>query len=172
MPDPEKAQRFRDAGKDVVLATTLLAIGLFGLVWIRRTVSTNILVGQDISFATLPSAWSSLLALLALIYGLQAGRELFLAWRALQAEGEDARAAMRAGSVDWLMLGRLAGTVAMLLILALLLEALPFIVVTTAFLFVILLIYGQPLRVRTAVLALLGGAGFHGLFVEFLKLPL
>jgi hypothetical protein len=172
LPDAEKAQRFRDAGKHVVLATILFAIGLFALVWIRMTVSTNILVGQDISHATLPSVWSSLLALLALLYGLRASYDLIVAWRALQADGDGARAAMRAGSVDWLMFGRLSGTVVMLVIFALLLEAVPFIVLTTAFLFVIFLIYGQPLRLRTAVLAVLGGAGFHGLFVEFLKLPL
>lgn len=172
MPDSDKAQRFRNAAKDLALATCLCALGIFALVWIRGTVSTNILAGQDISHATLPSVWSSLLAFLALLYGIQASRTLISAWRDLRAEGDGGKAAFQAASVDWLMVGRLFGTVIAMTVFALLLEELPFVALTTVFLFAILLIYGQPLRLRTGILAALGGVGFHGLFVEFLNLPL
>lgn len=166
------AQRFRNAAKDLALATSLCALGLFCLVWIRGTVSTNILVGQDVSHASLPSVWSGLLAFLALLYAIQAARALSSAWRELQAEGVSGKAAIRGASVDWLMVSRLSGTVVAMLVYALLLEAVPFVVLTTAFLLAVLLIYGQPPRLKTAALAVLGGAGFHALFVEFLKLPL
>jgi len=172
LPDPDKAQRFRDAGKDLALATCLCALGIFALVWIRSTVSTNILVGQDISHATLPSFWSSILAFLALLYGLRAGRDLVTAWRDLRSDGDSGKAAMHAISVDWVMVGRLSGTVIALLVYALLLESVPFFVLTTVFLFAVLLIYGQPLRLWTGGLAILGGVCLHALFVEFLKLPL
>lgn len=166
---------FRNRLKDTALAALLGGLGILAYVSVRGTGATGLLVGQDIGYATLPSIWSALLVLLAVLYGTTSLIDALRIRRRLQAgkaDGPGPGVTLERPRADLRLVARVAGSVVLLLAYALLLETLPFALLTMAFLLVALLLYGQPFRWTTLALAVGGGAFFHGLFVVFLKLPL
>lgn len=163
---------FRERMKDLVLALALIALGVFGYVNIRSGVATGLLEQQDITFATLPSIWSALLVLLAAIYALSVLVDLARVRSRIVREHRAGEFEPAAPRLERRLVLRLVATVVALVLFALLLGELPFFVLVTVFLFATLVTYGQPIHWTTALLAVLGGAGFHALFVWILKLPL
>lgn len=157
---------------DLVLAIVLVAIGAFILIDINSTEQTGHSVIESVGFATLPSIYAGLLVALSGTLGGVALLGLLRERSVRRKSGSgNRRTAPRAGGLSALDGLRTVGTIVAVLVYALLLKYVNFFALTAVFLLVMFHLYGQRSLLRTGVVALVGAAAFHALFVMALKLP-
>lgn len=167
----EKSDRI----KDLVVGVIIMAVGAYGSASIYGTSATGFVHDQTMDHTTLPSIWGVLIVLLGGLWVIQLALELRHINRSLAAIDHDGTVWSLAGmfpKLSPLLLLRMAAIVFGLVIYALTLETLPFYLITGVFLLYGLIIFGQPLSLKTLAIAIAGAAIFHSLFVLFLKLPL
>jgi len=167
----EKSDRI----KDLVVGTIIVGVGAYGGMSIYGTSATGFVHDQTMDHTTLPSIWGALVVLLGGLWIFQTATELYHINRSLKTLGSDGNVWSLGGlfpNLSPLLLFRMAAIVFGLVIYALTLETLPFYLITGVFLLYGLIIFGQPLGLRTMAIAAAGAAAFHGLFVLFLQLPL
>jgi hypothetical protein len=151
--------------RDTAAAVVFIVVGLLAIVLIRRGgVASRIVETQTLTYATLPTLYGALLVILAGILG--AGSVLKMRIQRREPPAAEKKGGSRVVRV------RTFGTLVLLLAYALLLEHLPFLVLTAAFLAVLFLLYGRRPIWMIACLSVLGGLGFYYLFIYFLNLPL
>lgn len=163
----------KDRIADLFLAAVLIAIGVFILLDINATELSGHSVIESVGFSTLPMIYASLLVAFAAILGVIAvmGMRRERAGRRPASGPAESADADEGGPSQTVVLGRTAATIAAVVIYALLLEHVDFFVLTAVFLFAMFQLYGQRSLLRTSVVALIGAAALHGLFVTALKLP-
>lgn len=163
-----------DSVKDLVLAVFLVAFGAFVFVDITHTQQAGFSVIESVSFSTLPSIYAGLLVALAMLYGANSMRGIFLARDQRDVEsGETAQRISGTGEQSEKIVAiRTVGTVVTSFVFVLLLEYVNFFVLTTAFLFVMFRLYGQKSLALTGIVAIFGGTAFYVLFIVILKMPI
>ena len=164
-----------DSLKDLVLALILFAVGLGAFLYIQYGPGVALQNSRDaaITYRSFPSVVSGLLMLLSAVFAMASAR----AW--LRARARDKpEAAAPEGADDAQPAGlshlglRVVALLVLLIAFANALGMAPLFVLASVFLFVSFFVFGQRRPVRMGVVALLGGACFHGLFVTVLNLPL
>lgn len=166
----------RDSVKDVVVGCAVFLIGLGALLYIQHGPGQALQTSQDaqVTFRSFPTVIAALLMVLSILF---VGASLMQIFQrpaddgARDERGRQAGATATAPSVTYLF-GRIVALLALLIAYATLLGEVPFFAMTSVFLFIAFLIFGQTNILRSAIVAMIGGALFHGLFVTLLKLPL
>lgn len=158
----------KDAAKDLVLSLVLFALGLGALLYIQYGPGVALQVSRDaqITFRSFPTAIAGLLMLLTALYAAASA----LAW-VRAAKGGGPTGPIPVPPLPYVPL-RVAAVVVLLIGFTLLLGKVPLFALAAIFLFIAFFIFGTTRWARMAVVALAGGAFFHGLFVVVLKLPL
>ena len=161
--------------KDILLSLVLMAIGAFGFLYIQYGPGEALQVSQEaqITFRSFPSVISLLLLLLSGMYGASSALAAVRARRhpPRPAEGAALEKASRVVPPKFL-LARTVSVPVLLIGFAQSIGVAPLFVVSAIFLFIAFFVFGQTNWVRMAVVATVGGALFHGLFVLILDLPL
>ena len=169
--------------KDILLALGLLAVGVVALIEINATTEqSRIVSAQALTYATMPSIYAWLLiGLVGLFIGITI-RDMRADRLAAQSDQEADTVSPEEeemqGDVEVVdirrktILLRTFGTLIALLAYVLLLKYVHFMILTTLFLFVMFLLFGQRSIKKIAVISICGGAVFYFLFVYLLKLPL
>jgi len=166
--------------KDILLALGLLAVGVVALIEINATTEQSRIVSAQA--ATMPSIYAWLLiGLVGLFIGITI-RDMRADRLAAQSDQEADTVSPEEeemqGDVEVVdirrktILLRTFGTLIALLAYVLLLKYVHFMILTTLFLFVMFLLFGQRSIKKIAVISICGGAAFYFLFVYLLKLPL
>lgn len=165
----------QDVYKDVFLSLALAGVGAFGFFYIQYGPGEALQVSQDaeITFRSFPSAISILLLVLSCLYG---AASVLAAYRnrsrdPLPVEGAEIEATTSIEAPKHLLV-RVVAILGLLIGFALSIGLAPLFVLASIFLFLAFIIFGQTNWVRMAIVALIGGALFHGLFVVILHLPL
>ena len=158
--------------KDLLIGVTVFALGLGALLYIQYGPGEALQTSRDaqITFRSFPSVISALLMLLS---GIFVAVSLVSRSR-VQSESGSAVTADETGKQKgppYLAL-RMAGLLILLIAYAILLGAVPYYLLTAIFLFILFFIFGETNPLRNLIVAALGGAAFHGLFVMVLHLPL
>ncbi|MGD9868070.1 MAG: tripartite tricarboxylate transporter TctB family protein [Hyphomicrobiales bacterium] len=162
------------ATKDLLLGAVLFALGLGALLYIQYGPGEALQTSRDaqITFRSFPTVISVLLMLLA---GLFTATTLFTQFGA-HAPEVPARSAPEPGAGGRKQPTHLALRMLALLVLLIayaeLLSVLPYWLLTGLFLFLLFFVFGETNPLRNALVAALGAAAFHGLFVMILQLPL
>lgn len=159
--------------RDILLCLFFILVGLIALVSINTSGSHGNVAGtQTLSFSTLPNAYAALLLLFSIVILAGSALKLRKATRP-----DEPRAAQDpddhkpvAGRRTILL--RTWGTLLLLVAYALLLEWVHFILLTTLFLASLFLLFGRRSPLKVAGIAILGGIGFHLLFIVGLNLPI
>lgn len=164
----------QDVYKDVLLSLALAGVGAFGFFYIQYGPGEALQVSQDaeITFRSFPSAISILLLVLSCLYG---GASILAAARARSqapspVEGIEIEEATSVPGPKHLLI-RVVAILGLLIGFALTIGLAPLFVLASIFLFIAFIIFGQTSWGRMAIVALVGGALFHGLFVVILHLP-
>ena len=163
----------RQSGKDLLLACVLFSVGLGALLYIQFGPGEALQTSRDaqITFRSFPTAISALLMLLSALYGFGSVVSMIADGGAKPVEDVEDGHAASARRPPYLF-ARMAALVVLLVAFSQVLGAAPFIVLASVFLAVAFVVFGQTHPVKVLVIAVLGGALFHGLFVSILKLPL
>ena len=158
-----------DAQRDVLLSLALAGIGAFGYFYIQYGPGEALQISQDaeITFRTFPRAISILLLVLSGVYAATS-IQAALRERAERAPGE----AEGAEPGPPYLLLRILAVLALLVGFAQAIGLAPLYLLAAVFLFIAFVIFGQSDWLRMALVAAVGGALFHGLFVMILHLPL
>ncbi len=167
----EKAARI----KDMFLGTVLIFIGVGSYRLISQATETGLIGNQTVNHATLPEIWGVALVGLTAVWMMRLTLELRQCNREIKKHGFHDRKITLQGlfpSLTRNLVLRMMVSVGALFIYATFLESVPFILLTAAFLFVMLMTFGRPITKKTFALAVGGGVVFHFLFVTMLKLPL
>jgi hypothetical protein len=162
--------------KDLILAGGLMGVGLVAFLTIITTEEQTRIEGADaLTFATLPMIYSGLLMALVGLFAANTLRSLLVERRAVPGKktetapnDDDESDRIAPATIAF----RTLATLAVLVIYVVLLEYVDFLILTTLFLAVMFVVYGQRSVTRIAVVSLLGGAGFYGLFIHLLHLPI
>lgn len=161
--------------KDLILAVVIVLTGIYGSVSISGTSATGLVGVQAMDHTTLPWIWGMMLMLLGTLWAFQILAELMQINKSLKSIDDETSM----WSIDRFfpdmsrsLLFRMGVAIIGLIAYAMLFEELPFYLITSVFLFVMLLVFGRPLGLQTALVAISGGVAFHAMFVIFLKLPL
>ena len=163
----------QQGGKDLLLACALFSVGLGALLYIQLGPGEALQTSRDaqITFRSFPTVISVLLMLLSALYAAS-GVVAMISGRAakpVEAVGTGDPAGIRRPRY---LFARMVGLVLLLLAFSQVLGAVPFVLLAGVFLAVAFVIFGQTHPGKILVVAVLGGALFHGLFVSILKLPL
>lgn len=161
----------QDSKQDFALALVLFGIGLGALLYIQFGPGQALQSSQDaqITFRSFPSAIAIMLMGLSALFALSSG----LAVRRLRTQDRPAPApSAPAVALPRYLRLRILALLGLLIAFALAIGTLPLFVLASVFLFVAFIIFGQVSLPRITVVALIGGALFHGLFVFILHLPL
>lgn len=157
-----------EQAKDTAFGLVLAAVGIGAIALINTTKGERAIAGTDVmSFSTLPTIYGSLLAVLSLLYVLGALRGGGAAKAG--AANPEAKAPARERAIVAI---RIAGVLAALIAYAVLLEYLNFLVLTTAFLAAMFVLFGQRPYWKVGLVSAAGGAGLYGLFIVALDLPI
>lgn len=151
----------RKAGQDLILAAVLAAISVFVLVSMGGSDGTNIVSGGQVTHSTLPIVYAAILLFLTLLLAAKA------LLRLRQPDGS--APAFSLATAVWL---RIAGTLACLLAYALLLQTVPFVVLTAVFLALLFILYGHRRLLPVTLVAVIGAVALDGLFIRILHLPI
>jgi hypothetical protein len=168
--------------KDLLLALGLLAAGIVALVAINASKGqTRIASGAALTYAAMPSIYAWLLIVLVVLFIATTLRAMWTERSAAQSDEKDetsapsdeARIDGEAEAVRHkTILLRTWGTLAALLAFVVLLEYVHFMILTTAFLMVMFLIFGQRSIKKILAVSICGGAAFYFLFIYILNLPI
>jgi Tripartite tricarboxylate transporter TctB family len=151
----------RSASQDAVVALFLAAFGVFVLVDMGMARGANIVGAGGVTFATLPMLYAGLLLLLS---------ALMLVGAIVRLRREpDGKIAFVLAPVVWVRIG---STIGLCLLFALLLNRVPFMLLTAVFLFLLFLAYGHRKFQSALVVAVVGAIGLDALFLRILHLPL
>ncbi|WP_373089128.1 tripartite tricarboxylate transporter TctB family protein [Sneathiella sp.] len=158
--------------KDIALGVVLVAIGLFALFYIQYGPGEAIQSSRDanITFRSFPVAISSLLVVISSLYVVSSLMSLSRSRKEGAGLNVDEHAE-KIAPPPFLFL-RILAVVAMLIGFALLIGKIPFFLLTGGFLFIAFFIFGETRVGPNAIVAVIGGGLFHGLFVSILNLPL
>jgi hypothetical protein len=156
-----------ESAKDLALAAALAAVGGAALIALSRTADKGAHVADVVGFATLPRLYAGILVALSALMGAGALLRMLAGRQAGSTPG--AVAPLLAQRV---VLIRTAGTVALTVLYVLGLERFPFFPVTAGFLGASFLLYGRRPLWAVALIAVLGAAILHGVFVGIIDLPL
>ena len=161
--------------KDIILGISLISVGLYASISVQMTESTGLITDQLMNHATLPSIWGGLLAALTSLWLVQVINELRHVNKALGMLGQNDHVF----SIDRMfptlsrtLILRMIASIIAIIVYATMFEEAPFFLITGVFLFVMLLAFGRPLHWKTGMIAAIGCAAFHVVFVNFLQLPL
>lgn len=157
--------------KDITVGIVLVAVGLFALFYIQFGPGEAIQSSRDanITFRSFPIAISILLVVISCLYVVSSLMSLSSPRK--DKMGLDGNENAKVAPPSFLFL-RILAVVAMLIGFALLIGKIPFFLLTGGFLFIAFFIFGEKRMGLNAVVAVLGGGLFHGLFVSILNLPL
>lgn len=168
--------------KDLLLALGLLAVGIVALVAINASKGqTRIASGAALTYAAMPSIYAWLLIVLVVLFIVTTLRAMWTERSAAQsgekdetsAPSDEAQIDVEAEAVRRkTILLRTWGTLAALLAFVLLLEYVHFMILTTAFLMVMFLVFGQRSIKKILAVSICGGAAFYFLFIYVLNLPI
>lgn len=168
--------------KDLLLALGLLAVGIVALVAINASKGqTRIASGAALTYAAMPSIYAWLLIVLVVLFIATTLRAMWTERSATQSDEKDETSAPSdEAQIDGeaeavrrkTILLRTWGTLAALLAFVLLLEYVHFMILTTAFLMVMFLVFGQRSIKKILAVSICGGAGFYFLFIYVLNLPI
>jgi hypothetical protein len=151
--------------KDLIAATAFIVVSIFAVVIIRSGgVASSMLRTETLTYATLPTVYGALLAVLSTILAAVSLKKLRLKSDSVAIPEEPKK--RRSVFV------RTFGTLVLTAAYAYLLEHLPFFILTTCFLATLFLLFGRRPFWIVACLSILGGGGFYFLFIHFLNLPL
>lgn len=159
--------------RDILVSLVLISLGIFAIININMSEGGKITETATLTAATLPTIYSSLLIFLAVIVLTGALRKLITGRHGSQAESVSAVSIEVKVETSWKMIMlRTWGTLGLLIVYALLLAHVNFIVLTTAFLAALFVLFGRRKPWAVAIASALGGTGFYLLFIYFLKLPI
>lgn len=164
----------QDAYKDIALSLALMGVGAFGFFYIQHGPGDALQISQDaeITFRSFPSAISILLFILSVIYGMTTVASILRARSNVpnSVEGHETEETTSIAPPKYLVVR----TIAVLVLLVGFAQAIglaPLFVLAAVFLFIGFFVFGQTNWRRMAVVAVVGGGLFHGLFVLILNLP-
>lgn len=157
--------------KELALSSALMIVALSAVLIINATgQQTQVADTESLDFATLPTIYGSILLVLSAIFFLGSLRQFLSAKQRIPSEKTESAESDSPSSR--LVVTRIVLTLVILVAYVVLLEYVQFLVVTSLFLFAMFWVFGQRSLWKMAALALLGGAGFHGLFIYVLDLPI
>ena len=168
--------------KDLLLGLGLLAVGIVALVAINVSKGqARIASGAALTFAAMPSIYAGLLIVLVVLFiatilhamwtersAAQSGEKDKTSAPSDQAQIDVVAEAVRRKTI----LLRTWGTLAALLAYVFLLEYVHFMILTTVFLMVMFLVFGQRSIKKILAVSICGGAAFYFLFIYVLNLPM
>jgi hypothetical protein len=158
--------------RDAALSITLIAVGIAAIARVNTVGTSRAVATQTLTHATLPTLYASLLVLLSLMVLIGSLRSILRSRRAADGRQAAHRRPDRLPSDVTLQLVRWSGTLALLILYAILLPHIHFLFLTTAFLALLFLLFGRRGWLKVAAASVLGGAAFYLLFIVFLNLPL
>lgn len=153
--------------KDLLLALVLIVVGVGALIVLAHTKSGGTDSANVVGFATLPRLYAALLVGLGLLLAGTSGVQVIKERR-----GTVTPTMVSSALSDPIVLMRAIGTVVLLVLYVVGLEALPFFPVTVAFLALMFLIYGRKPLWRVLIVAAVGAAALDVVFVRIIELPL
>lgn len=159
------------AMRDAALSTTLIVVGIAAIVRVNTVGTSRAVATQTLTHATLPTLYASLLVLLSLMLLSGSLRSILRSRRAADGQAAHRRRDGWPSEVT-LQLVRWFGTLALLIVYAVLLPHIHFLFLTTAFLALLFLLFGRRGWLKVAAASVLGGGAFYLLFIVFLNLPL
>lgn len=167
-------QTTQEIKKDIWLCLGLLVLGILTIVRVHTgPFNAKLAATESITFATLPTVYAALLLGLTLVILVLSLRSLRLARAEHPAPARAASAAApRRPAGRWTLPVRTWGTLLLLLVYVVLLQFLPFALLTTLYLAAMFALYGQRSVLKVGLVSVLGGAGLHLLFITLLNLPL
>jgi Na+-driven multidrug efflux pump len=145
--------------RDILLCLFLIAVGGMALVSINSVKGHNVGNTQTLSFSTLPNAYAALLVIFSVVILLGSALKLRKADQA-EPKADQAKDDHEPVAARSTIVLRTWGTWA------------PFLLLTTAFLAALFVLFGQRSPLKVAGIAILGGVGFHLLFIVGLNLPI
>jgi hypothetical protein len=158
------------AKRDAVVSAVLIVVGLAAIFRINTVGTSRAVVTQSLTHASLPTLYASLLVLLSAVMLIGALRVLLR--RPIGARDDALRPSEGGTATDHSsFLVRWLGTLAALVVFALLLPHVPFLLLTTVFLASLFWLFGRTGLVKVAAASIIGGSAFYLLFVVFLRLP-
>ena len=177
----ERRRAIQEKKKDLLLALGLMAVGIVALIVINATAEEGrIASAAELTYAAMPSIYAWLLIALVALFMATTFRAMWVE-RQVQHNEEDKTVAPRGEAQDdakalpirrKTILLRTLGTLVMLLAYVLLLEYVHFMILTTLFLFVMFLVFGQRSIKKIAVVSICGGIAFYLLFIYALNMPI
>ena len=177
-----RRRAIQEKTKDLLLALGLLAVGIVALVAINASKGqTRIASGAARTYAAMPSIYAWLLIVLVVLFIATTLRAMWTERSAAQSEEKDETSAPSdEAQIDGeaeavrrkTILLRTWGTLAALLAFVLLLEYVHFLILTTAFLMIMFLVFGQRSIKKILAVSICGGAAFYFLFIYVLNLPI
>lgn len=153
--------------RETLVGLVLIAGALTALISINTMSGSSFQSGREapMTFRTFPTILSSGLAILSTIFTIGAVRRLIAEHRQQAGVAPEGRPGIGSVVVPVLV-------VVLLVAYAVLLKVVPFAPLTWAFLFLGFYVFGQRRVIRNAIVALCATAGFYGIFVYVLELPL
>ncbi len=163
-----------ESSKDILLSIGLIVIGAVALVTIMTTTGERRISGAEVmTFATMPAIYSGFLIALSGLYLFGAVRRFRLTERQNSAESSTkTENEPSTGPTLRTIALRTVATLVALLAYTLLLEFVHFWILTTAFLALMFLIFGQRSPLRVGLVSICGGTAFYALFILALDLPI
>ncbi len=163
----------RESNKDIVLSIGLIAIGAVALVIIMTTTAERRISGAEVmTFATMPAIYSGFLIALSALSLFGAIRRSRATVRRELAEPAILSTDQPAAGPSRRMIAlRTVATLVALLAYTLLLEFVHFWILTTAFLALMFVLFGQRSPLRVGLVSVCGGTAFYALFILALGLP-
>jgi len=161
------------AMRDAALSTTLIVVGIAAIVRVNSVGTSRAVETQTLTHATLPTLYASLLVLLSLMLLAGSVRSILGSRSRAADQGVPANGRLdRWTAESTLQRVRWVGTLTLLVVYAVLLPRIHFLLLTTAFLALLFVLYGRRGWLKVVAASVLGGVGFYLLFIVFLDLPL
>jgi len=164
-----------EARKDILLSIGLIGVGAVALVSILMTTGERRISGAEaMTFATMPAIYSGFLIGLSVIFLIGALRRArsITPQRSVDVSGDAAEREATSDPSRRTVALRTVATLVALLAYTLLLEFIHFWIVTTVFLALMFVVFGQRSPLRIGLVSVCGGTVFYALFILAIDLPI
>ena len=159
--------------RDISSSVVFILLGALAIININSGEHSQVAETATLTASTLPTIYGSLLILLAGIILVGALSKLLTGKQGAQPESVNIVSDdVVAAASPALVLIRTLGTLALLIIYALLLAYTNFTILTAGFLALLFVLFGRRNPLQIGLASILGGIGFYLLFIYFLNLPI